>query len=275
MNVFTVKEHKCKFCNKPVYYKQAGKTNVYCSIECLIAVGLYVEKTCVICNCKFNVDARRADSAKTCSVVCRGRLSSISLMTQISIPCEICTNEFKIKPSRLLRKRSIAKSFCYSKSCDAIRRSNYLSVGANNSMFGRTGENSPHSYVNKLELPDRINSYGYRLTFDYRNSYYLREHILVVETDLSFNDKFFFINANGHRTLNSKVYVVHHIDFDKLNNYPSNLLIMTRREHTALHNALNPQPRGIDNKFISRKLIGVIKLGELLENPEEDNQQLS
>ena len=63
---------------------------------------------------------------------------------------------------------------------------------------------------------------------------------------------------------------IHHIDGNHNNNILNNLQIVTKSEHTNIHNK---------NKVIIRDNLGritaVFKREELLENPEEDNQQPS
>jgi len=46
------------------------------------------------------------------------------------------------------------------------------------------------------------------------------------------------VNLEEEELINEKI-VTHHIDFNKLNNYPSNLLRMTMHEHLSLHNQLS------------------------------------
>lgn len=65
-------------------------------------------------------------------------------------------------------------------------------------------------------------------------------------------------------------YDVHHINEIKTDNRLENLQILTREEHSALHCSIRSARA---SKY--KKIIGVIKQGELLENPEVDNQQPS
>jgi hypothetical protein len=45
--------------------------------------------------------------------------------------------------------------------------------------------------------------------------------------------------------------VVHHIDENRQNNHPSNLQVMTRREHTRLHQIKNPSKRKLSNEQVA------------------------
>lgn len=65
-------------------------------------------------------------------------------------------------------------------------------------------------------------------------------------------------------------YDIHHINEIKTDNRIENLQILTREEHTALHNSIRSKRA---SKY--KEIIGIIKQGELLENPEVDNQQPS
>ena len=64
------------------------------------------------------------------------------------------------------------------------------------------------------------------------------------------------------------IYDVHHINEIKTDNRLENLQILTRSEHSILH---NKQRRELINKY--KQIVAVLKRGELLENPEVDNQQ--
>ena len=76
--------------------------------------------------------------------------------------------------------------------------------------------------------------------------------------------------------INGKFYLkkstqVHHINFDHDDNRIENLMPVTRSEHTSIHNLGIKIIRDIN----TGKITGVIKQGELLEKPEEVNQQPS
>lgn len=97
-------------------------------------------------------------------------------------------------------------------------------LGDKNPMFGKTGDKH-HNYVEVtyvqgyrcLQAPD-----WYLGKVDKGRVY---EHILV------------WCSNHGQVTL-PKGRVVHHIDLDKENNSPSNLMVMTISQHMKLHNAL-------------------------------------
>lgn len=61
--------------------------------------------------------------------------------------------------------------------------------------------------------------------------------------------------ANG-KTKVPDGYVIHHIDEDKFNNHPDNLVCLTRREHAQIHcvsNILakcNDYPKGVEGRAL-------------------------
>lgn len=97
---------------------------------------------------------------------------------------------------------------------------------------------------------------------------YRKEHSVVMEETLG-------------RPL-EKGEVVHHIDGDKLNNSLENLyLCRSDKEHRTLHNSLEKITMGLVRAGLivfnkdSQSYMADPKLRELLEHPEEDNQQPS
>ena len=97
----------------------------------------------------------------------------------------------------------------------------------------------------------------------------IKEHRLLVEQNYKmFDEKYFEVLEWQHYL--KKNIDVHHINFDHNDNRIENLIPLTRSEHTRLHN---------QNEVICRNekgmIIGVLKQGELLERPEEVNQQPS
>lgn len=64
---------------------------------------------------------------------------------------------------------------------------------------------------------------------------FVKEHRIVVEQYLLNDDNSIIIN--GRKYLSSN-FVVHHIDFNRLNNVPTNLLVMSISEHKSMHNKL-------------------------------------
>ncbi len=71
---------------------------------------------------------------------------------------------------------------------------------------------------------------GYELVFNPKSNRYRYTHRLIAEDCL--------INVENERSSGS-FYVTHHIDFNKLNNSPDNLVRMTNSEHSAYHSLIN------------------------------------
>lgn len=89
------------------------------------------------------------------------------------------------------------------------------------------------------------------LDHPFRNSSdFVFERRLVAEQYLLTDET--SIEINGKRYLKPEPEV-HHIDQNKLNNDPSNLLILTKSEHIALHNKLSPTKKDpTTGRFISK-----------------------
>lgn len=112
---------------------------------------------------------------------------------------------------------------------------------------------------------DIITSYGYILEYcpghpfpadNSNKGTRVRQHRLVVERNYQLFDEKFFFDIDGKKYLKPQ-YDVHHINFDRQDNRVENLQIMSRSEHSSLHNK---------NKIIIRnckgQIIGVAKLGK-------------
>lgn len=194
-----------------------------------------------------------------CSYVCYEKFQRLHKTPNTK--CEICEKPMYMKPFRL--KRVINGITC-SKQCTHILKARYMS-GEKNHQYGLKGDKNSsfkgvvtkkHGY-NMLYIPNHPRA-------DKDGRY--REHRHIVEQCLDIDDLFFDI-INNTRVLKEE-YDVHHINENRSDNRISNLLVLTRREHTSLHNK---------QKFLLRnnkgQIIGVIKSDELLETPEEDNQQ--
>jgi dUTP pyrophosphatase len=110
-------------------------------------------------------------------------------------------------------------------------------VGELNHQFGVKGpENS--SWVSGI----RVGPNGYVLVKNYTHPYRtcdddIRLHRLIMEHYLRATHQYRFLQEiEGGWYLNPE-FDVHHVDENRLNNSLSNLEVMTRGEHTALHNA--------------------------------------
>ena len=80
-------------------------------------------------------------------------------------------------------------------------------------------------------------------------------HRLIVEKNHHLFNSDFFEVINGHYCL-KKNYIVHHKDFNHTNNELSNLEVMTRGEHTRVHNLINVRRRDAQTgRFLSNKTL--------------------
>lgn len=181
--------------------------------------------------------------------------------------CEICGKSFHRKPSALKRY----KHHTCSKEC-LNKLKSILYSGEGNHQYGLKGELNASfkgEYTTKRNI-NQIDIWKYVPTHPYHNKDgRVKLHRWIVEQNYTkFNPKYFEV-VDGQVVLRKDSYV-HHIDGNHDNNDINNLLPVTRAEHRAIHNEGQIIVR--DNKG---KIIGVVKSGELLEIPEEVNQQPS
>ena len=173
-----------------------------------------------------------------------------------------------LKPSRLKR---VKNGVCCSKECTYKLKSEY-SKGDGNHQFGLKGE--LNSSFKGIEIPNVNNNIIDILVYDPSHPKAdkcgrVTKHRKLVEDNYTLFDlnKFEYC---VNRYIIKNGYDVHHIDGNHDNNDITNLQLLTRGEHTTIHN---------NEKIILRdklgKIIGVIKQDELLENLEADNQQPS
>ena len=186
-------------------------------------------------NCGANVEIyhkERLDRENIfCSKKCEGeyRIKHKGYNTE----CAVCGKPMYIKPSRLLKSKT--GKLCCSKECsNKLKKEIYL--GENNPNYGNTGDNNP-LYIGKLE---RISTHGYkliRLSEEENHPFsidgnWIREHRYVAEKHIMVDQQ--SIEIDGNKYLNPELHV-HHIDNDKLNNDPNNLIILSPSEHMKVH----------------------------------------
>lgn len=267
---------KCLQCGKEFVAKPSSNRK-YCSRECMGLAfkgkpnlknsKLKLKVVCKVCGKEEYVSPSRAKTYITCSRSCMGKYNSKRYSQKIKCICPICGKEFEVKP--YIYKRAKTQLCCSLICSKELRKITYL--GERNHQYGLIGDKNA-SFAGK----EIISNHGYILEYcpehpkpcD-KNSKggRVRQHRLVIERNY---DKFspeYFEEINGRFVLKD-TYDVHHINEIKTDNRLENLQILTRSEHSILH---NKQRRELINKY--KQIVAVLKRGELLENPEVDNQQ--
>ena len=265
----------CKFCGKEFQCKESSRQK-FCCRQCadLSRRGTKVTKKekvkvkCAFCGKEEYVTPSRAEKYVCCSVKCLSQYNSIKYSKKITCICPICGKEFKLKPYRYNKD----KNKCCSTECSNKYRSIWFS-GEGNHQFGLKGKLNK-SFINK-DLPKKNTSVTDIFVYDESspdnidNKYTygrVKMHRKLVYDNKNLFDKCFFdekgVLLNGIQ--------VHHIDCNHDNNIIENVIPLTRKEHTRLHNNL----KSLKSKLAS-SIIGVLKQGELLESQVVDNQQPS
>lgn len=151
--------------------------------------------------------------------------------------CSICGKPMYMKNSRL--KRLENKMITCSKECSNKARKEWFS-GEGNHQFNVKGQKNS-SFKGEVIVGNDGYRYEYCPDHPFSNDHgRVRQHRLIVERNWKrYDEKFFSVLENGDHILKQE-YDVHHIDEDKLNNDINNLQVLTRADHTRLHNIKSP-----------------------------------
>lgn len=205
---------------------------------------------CEICGKNNYVVDTKKFPARFCSYKCYEEWQKFN--KDPNCECAICKVKMYLKPARLKRLKN---DITCSLECANKLKSFYM-MGEKNHQFGLKGDlNSSFKGIETIHH-DYIYEYCPNHPLCNKDGR-VRQHRLIIEKNYQlFNSEYFELVSNFF--VLKEIYDVHHINEIKSDNRIENLQILTRSEHTTLHNAS-----------------GVLKQGELLENPEEDNQQPS
>lgn len=149
--------------------------------------------------------------------------------------CKICGTKFHCKQSQIDKGGG---KYC-SQECHYIAKKEYMK-GEGNHQYGIKGSKN-----GSWKSDEKITRYGYRAIRMIGHPFadaddFVFEHRLIAEENL-LNDKN-SVEIDGKRYL-SPGYVVHHKNFDRLDNSIENLEVMTKSEHQRYHAKLNAQKR--------------------------------
>lgn len=219
-----------------------------------------IKVKCKNCNQSFSIYLSRKKTFVTCSKKCLGEYNSKKHLTRKNKICPVCSKDFYVKKSSINRRR-----YC-SKQCQGIAyKTRYF------------GKNNPNYRGRTLDYD------GYPLAVSLIHGGALHREVVRE-----------FLNLKKI----PKGYHVHHKDCDIFNNEPSNLAVISIKDHQWLHKnfgrvllwALYHKKIELDTilewcenkekaKYLLEidivKQIGIFKSGELLGTPEVDNQQPS
>lgn len=186
-----------------------------------------MEKICKQCGKPFKGGTKRMYCSRECS--------DNSKKAEPNVVCFICGKPFHSKPYHL--KKLKLGNPCCSKECMNKYRKIYFK-GEGNHQFGLKGE--LNSSFKGMEIPDvnhnNIDIMVYTPNHPLADKYgRVKKHILIVEENYQRYNPDFFFEKDGKFYL-KKGFDVHHIDKNHDNNSVENLQVLTRSEHTAIHN---------------------------------------
>lgn len=167
-----------------------------------------------------------------------------------NLTCPICGKPFHRKPSRL--KNDGGYGLTCSRECSREIRKVSMR-GERNHQFGLKGSKNA-TFINGT-IERRNNSLVEKMV--YIGEWYLGpsvngripEHKYMVEKHYKHFGDDKFDKIDGWHYLKQGL-VIHHIDHNHSNNTLENLCVITKSEHTRLHNLINPRPRNNIGQFI-------------------------
>lgn len=210
-----------------------------------------IKINCDYCGKELIINPSRFYKAKThcCSKTCMNALKKEERESNpdyFNCTCWICGKKFHLKDYQLNKY----PTHTCSPEC-TLKAQQIRMTGENNHQYGLKGNKNP-----TWKSDERITNHGYKmirqLNHPFKNNYgFVFEHRLIAEQYLLNEDN--SIEIDGKKYLKPELEV-HHIDFNKLNNNPDNLIVLTKSEHKRLHNLLNPQKKDVKTgRFISEK----------------------
>ena len=156
--------------------------------------------------------------------------------------CPICGKKFHLKPSQKAKGHT---HYC-SRECHRKAKTIYMR-GEGNHQYGLKGSKNATWKSDKMK-----SGYGYIMirVLDHpfrEKGDFVFEHRLVAEKYLLTPEN--SIEIDGKLYLRPE-YEVHHKNFDRTDNRPENLEVLTRKQHKQIHNRLNPNARNEKGQFV-------------------------
>lgn len=199
----------CKWCGKEFLRRPCDfHENNFCSRKCCDK-GKFrkprkmIERKCQICGKIFTVKPdviKKINGGKFCSLSCKGKSRTGKIFTSIEKICEICNKKFHVKPSSMKQKYQRGR-FC-SGECYGIWRSMYLVKEKNSAWLGGISF-EPYGLEFNKQLKEQIRE---------RDNYVCQE-------------------CGFHQGLLKKKLNIHHVDYNKKNNNPENLISLCSSCH--------------------------------------------
>lgn len=183
----------------------------------------------------------------------------------LNCECPVCGKRFHDKPSHYVK----CKNHYCSKKCHYEAKKKYMK-GENNHQFGLKGAKNA-----SWKSDTRISRYGYlqvrSLDHPFRDlDGFVFEHRLVAEKYLLTEEN--SVVVNGKRYL-SKDFVVHHINFDRMDNRVENLMVMTKKDHQSFHAKLNQLERDEFGRYMkNNNKIKIKKVTETAIIPQKSTR---
>lgn len=164
--------------------------------------------------------------------------------------CPICGKEFHRKPYTL-KVNSQKYGITCSKECSRQIRKIAMS-GKGNHQYGLRGQDNASFLVgNRISKNNSVQEVMVYVGDWHKNAEHgrVKEHRYLVEKNHElFGDNNFNL-IDGWYYLKQGL-IVHHIDHNHENNSLDNLCVVTKSEHTRIHNLSNPRPRNNKGQFI-------------------------
>lgn len=227
-----------------------------CGSEINLARNIFISGKQKSCGCYSNFNNIKYENCKMCGskiaehkyrAYCSNKCmeKSYSENGMYNCQCVVCGKNFHLKESRV---RKIKSGITCSRKCSSEHRRNIMK-GENNHQYGLRGSKNSSFIGNKTLIDGYVMVYVGLSYHGANSSGRIREHRYVINENAELFDAKYFDIVDGKKYLKDE-YDVHHINHITFDNRLSNLAILTRGEHSRLHNA---------KKQIIRSEIGKIK----------------